>query len=264
MAIGIQIEHQAAAQVGEVLQSAGLREKRRLIALGRRPAVFDALVRHDPRDVNAPVLLRLRLIAQALERNAHFDFVAALGDAALRLEDEVGAEIGRLAAAGRPRRAARAFGERAIELDAERVDAEHQRLAAVVVGAQKDDDVIVGLDAIAIGERRAHGAGRRRGANAEVHRGRRIPHEHVGRVVGGRAVDRRVARKPGEHRRLRPHRFVEIAVDLDRLIDARRFDIERAAAPVIGPSRGAGRRHRRLRDRRRRDQQAPSRAIAVS
>ena len=51
-------------------------------------------------------------------------------------------------------------------------------------------------------------------------------------IVGGRAVDRRVAREPGEHRRLRPHRFIEVAVDLDRLIDARRLDIERSAAPV--------------------------------
>ena len=109
-----------------------------------------------------------------------------LGDAALRLEHVVRAQVGRLAAAGEAAepaaRPARAFDQRAIQLHAERVDAEDQRLPAVVEGAQEDDDVIVGLDAIAIRERGADRPGRRRGANAEVHRGRRIPHQHVGRL----------------------------------------------------------------------------------
>ena len=209
MAIGIQIEDQPAAQIGQALEPARLGEERRRIALGRRPTVFDALLRGHARDVDAPVLLRLRLIAQALERDAHLDVVAALGDTALRLEDEVLTVIRRLAAAGR-RGAARAFREGAVELDAERVHAKHQRLARVVIGTEEDDHVIVGLDAIAIGQRRANGAGRRRGANAEMNRGRRIPHEHVGGVIGRRAIDRRIARKPREHRGLRPHRLVQL------------------------------------------------------
>ena len=60
--------------------------------------------------------------------------------------------------------------------------------------------MIVGLDAIAIGERGANGSGRRRRANAEMNRRRRIPHEHIGGMIRGLAVDGRVARKPREHR----------------------------------------------------------------
>ena len=178
----IQIEDEPAAQVGEVLEPSGLREKRRGIAPGRRPAVLDALLRGDAGDVNAPVLLRLRLITQALERDPHLDVVTTLGEAALRLKDEVLAEIRRLAAARR-HGAARAFGKGAIELDAERVDAKHQRLARVVIGAEEDDDVIVGLDAIAIGKRGANGG-------------------------------------------LRPRGFVQVAVDINGLIDPWRLDVE--------------------------------------
>ena len=125
----IEIEHEPASQIGEVLEASRLREKRRRVTPGRRPAVFDALLRGDAGDVDAPVLLRLRLIAQALERDAHLDLVAALGEAALRLEDEVLAVIRRLAAAGCHGAAARAFSEGAIELNAERVHAKHERLA---------------------------------------------------------------------------------------------------------------------------------------
>ena len=51
----------------------------------------------------------------------------------------------------------------------------------------------VALDAIAIGKRGAHRAGRRRGAHAEVHGRRRIPDQHFGRVIRGRAVDGGIA-----------------------------------------------------------------------
>ena len=80
--------------------------------------------------------------------------------------------------------------------------------------------VIVGLDAIAIGQRGAH---RRRPApTARMPKCIAVGEYHTSTsvgVVGRRAVHRRVAREPGEHRRLRPHRLVELAVDLDRLID---------------------------------------------
>jgi hypothetical protein len=96
----------------------------------------------------------------------------------------------------------------------------------VVVSAQENDHVIVRLNAIAIGKRGADAARRRRGANAEVHGDRRVPHEHIGGVLGRCAINGGVARKPGQHGRLLPDGFAQTAIDIDRLIDPRRLDIE--------------------------------------
>ena len=115
-----------------------------------------------------------------------------------RLPDEVGAQI---VLSGRDVRSGNettGLALRAIGLHAERIDAEHQRAIAFVEGVEVDLDVVVGSDAVAIGERRCHGSVRLVGANAEVHRVRRIPDEHVGRVWRGARVDRRIEREARE------------------------------------------------------------------
>ena len=97
--------------------------------------------------MDAPVLLLRRLVADALEWNADLDLVAARGDVAFRLEDVVGIEVGRLAALRQATEAAtgsaRALRQGAIQLDAQRVSTKHERLAAIVIGAEEDDDVVV-------------------------------------------------------------------------------------------------------------------------
>ena len=74
----VEIEHQAAAQVVQPVERAGLRQKRRALPPGRRPAVLDALAGADPGDVQPPGLLGARLVAQALERDAELDLEAAV------------------------------------------------------------------------------------------------------------------------------------------------------------------------------------------
>ena len=49
---------------------------------------------------------------------------------------------------------------RAVHLHAERVDGEDERLAAVAEGAEEELHVVVGVDAIAIGQRGPHAVGR--------------------------------------------------------------------------------------------------------
>jgi hypothetical protein len=77
------------------------------------------------------------LVAQALERDPDFDFIAPVRDAAARLEDVVGTQV-RLFPAdhGAADESAGgdvgAFDHRAIPLHTEGVDGEHQRLFAVV------------------------------------------------------------------------------------------------------------------------------------
>ena len=85
-------------------------------------------------------------------------------------------------------------------------------------------DRVVVIDVIAIGERRVHGSRRRVRADAEVDRGRRIPHEHFRLVSGGPAIVRRILREAGQSRRLLPHRLRESSVDLDGCVESRNLD----------------------------------------
>src|SRR4029079_14446127 len=130
-------------------------------------------------DVKAPVLGGRRLVAQALERNADLDLVPEVGQMSLRVEDEIGAEVCRRAPAGHAAepgaRSISPFHESAVHLDAERVDAEHARLPAVVERGEEELDPVVVVHPIAIPERRAHAAGGRMGAHAEMDRRRGIP-----------------------------------------------------------------------------------------
>ena len=155
--------------------------------------------------------------------------------------DVVRREVGDLAAAleraeQRAAAVAGAFDQRAVRLDAERVDAEHERLPAVLERVQENLDGIVGVDAVAIGERRVDRAGRCVRLDAEVDRGRRVEDEDLRRILGGAAVDRRVLREAGEPRRLLPDGFVQHAVDGDTgggRVDARRRDVNLVVTSAV-------------------------------
>ena len=95
----IEIEHQAAAQVGEAVERARLREERALGAQRRRPAVLVAAALHAAQDVERPRLHAVGGEAQRLERDRDLDLVAVVGQPPLRLEDVVGREVGDLASA---------------------------------------------------------------------------------------------------------------------------------------------------------------------
>ena len=111
---------------------------------------------------------------------------------------------------------AAAFDQRAVRLDPERVDAEDQRLPAVLERIQEDLNRVVRIDAVAVRERRVYGARCRARLHAEVDRVRRVEHQHVGRIVGRTAVHRRVLREVGQPSGLLPDRFVQHPIDRDR------------------------------------------------
>ena len=119
-------------------------------------------------------------------------------------------------------------------------------------GRQDDLDVVVAVDLVAIGERRMHGAVRFERADPEVDRRRAIPDQHLGRVVGGAAVNREVLGETGEHRRLLPDRGGQRAVDRNVGGQSRQARIEVVGPTVVNRSRRArspgrnGRRRRRL------------------
>src|SRR5687768_2903865 len=113
-----------------------------------------------PDDMQRPVLRFLRLVAKRLEGNTDLDLIAEVGEPALGIEHEILAQIGRFTTADKsseasPSAAARALGEGAVELHAQRIDAEQQCLAPVVERAQVNLNGIVSLDAIALCQRRA-------------------------------------------------------------------------------------------------------------
>jgi hypothetical protein len=111
------------------------------------------------------------------------------------LEDVVGREVGHLAPAleraeGSAAAVVRTFDEHAVGLNAERVDAEDERLPSIFERVEENLDLIVGVDAIAVRERRVHGAGRSVRPDAEKDRGGGVEDEDFGEIVGGAAVDR--------------------------------------------------------------------------
>src|SRR5215510_2283566 len=99
--------------------------------------------------MDLPVLHVLRLIAKTLEWNLHFDLEATLHQSTLGEEDVVGREIGPFPGLGGAAVEA-ATGDvapldhDAVALYSQWVHREHERLAAVVVGAQQDLNDIVG------------------------------------------------------------------------------------------------------------------------
>ena len=237
----IQIEHQAPVQVGQAVDRSRLREERALGAQGRHPAVLLAAALHAAHDVERPRLHAVGGIAQRLERDGDLDLVAVGGQPPFRLIHVVGREVGDLAAAleraeERAATVVRSLDQRAVGLNPERVGAEDERLPAVVERVQENLDAIVGVDAIAVGERRVHGARSGVRLDAEVDRGRRVEHEDFGLVLGGAAVDGRVLREVGEPHRLLPRRLVQDAVDRDRCgrrVDARNRDVQLVVAPAV-------------------------------
>ena len=206
-----------------------LANERRRGALGHRPRFLIATVMHVPVDLQSPALRRRRRIAKARERDADLYDVTRVGHASLRLPDEVGAQI---VLAGRD--------VRAVGLHAERVDDEHERAIALVEGVEVDLDVVIGGDAVAVGERGGDRSARLEGADAEVDRVRRIPHADFGRVGRRTLIDRLVEREAGEQRGARPDRLVEPPVDVDVGLDARHGDADAAFAPIVDGQRIAG------------------------
>jgi hypothetical protein len=150
-------------------------------------------VLHLAGDVDSPPLLLRRLEAEALERDPDLDLVAVVGQTPLRLEHEVGAQVGGLPADHRVVEAVAAGGsglhQRAVRLDAERVHREDDacRPSSKV---EQDLDVVVRADLVAVRQRRVHLAVRLIGPDPEMHGGPRIPDQHLGRVRRGDAVHR--------------------------------------------------------------------------
>ena len=231
-------------KLGEAVERAGLREERALGAQRRRPAVLVPAALHAPDDVDRPRLHAVGGETQRLERDRDLDLVAFVGDASLRVVDVVGRQVGDLASALQPAEqgaaaVVAALDQRAVCLNAQRVDAEDQRLASVVERIQENLNRIVGVDAVAVGERGMDRAGGGVRLDSEVDRGRRVEDEDFGRVLGGAAVDRRVLREVGEPHRLLPHRFVEDAVDGDhrRRVEARQRHMYLIVAPAVDGDR---------------------------
>ena len=205
------------------------------------PAALDA-----PHHLQAPLLRVAGLVAQALERNPHLDLVAGFGQPPHGVEHEVGAQVRRLAPGGQSAEAAagaaaETFHQRAVGLHAERVGREHERLPPVVERAEVDLHVVVGVDAVAIGQGGPDGARSRARADAEENRGGRVPDEHRGLVLRGPAVGRRVLGEAGEARGLLPDRLVEMAVHLDRRLEPGDVDLDLVEpAVVLGAGGGHG------------------------
>jgi hypothetical protein len=188
-------------------------------------------------DVDAPALLRRRLIAQALERNPDLHLVAILREPALGLVDVVGAQVGQFAPYDRVVEAVAGGGaglhQCPVRLDAEGVHREDRRLAAVVEGAEQDLDVIVGADPVAIRERGVHAAVGLVGPDPEMDGGGRVPDQDLGRIGRGHAVHRRELGEAGEHRGVAPGILGEPSVHLDLGLESRRPGVQVPRPAVI-------------------------------
>src|SRR6185437_889156 len=200
---------------------------------------------HVTRYVEAPVLRRGCLIANALEWNAHFHFVTVRRHTTLRLPDEIRAEIRQRAASGCVVGSAESGGvvgsatlhQCSVGLTAERIHLEDECLTTVVKGAQQEFDAIFRVYVIAIGEIRMHGLVRFIRAHAEVDGGRRVPHQDFRRISRGHTIRWRELREAGESRRLLPLRLVQLAVHRDVAIQPRRRNAKLTCATVIGDGR---------------------------
>src|SRR5438552_18699836 len=112
-------------QAGQRLECSRLNEKAGVRAHDRSPGVFVPRVLRDANDLNAPVLSGAALVAQALEGDAHLDFIAPGSHVAGGLVDVVRIEIDHAiepeSRVGSARRAGEPFTAHAALLDAERV-----------------------------------------------------------------------------------------------------------------------------------------------
>ena len=247
--LGIQVEHQAAVQVGEPGELARLDQEARAGAHHRRPGVLVAGVLGDPHHLQPPVLRIGALVADALEGNPDLDLVAPGGQMPPGLVNEIGAEVDdAVEPAGRSAAAARGPGvlplaAHAVLLHPQGVHAELQGAAVVIVGVEQDLDVVVRRDIVAVGERGANDrAVALEGADAEIDRVRGVPDENFRGVVRRPAVDWPVLRESREPGRLSPRRLVEVAVDDDRGVDAGDPHVEVPGAAVVhGPGVGGDR-----------------------
>jgi len=127
------------------------------------------------------------------------------------------------------------FASHAVFLRSQRVDREQQRAAPVVEGVEQDLNLVVGVDVVAVGERRAHDvAVRLERPNAEVHRVGSIEDEDLGRVRRGPAIDGTVLREAREQRGLAPDRLVQHAVEANGFrLDARNPNLGLTQAAVV-------------------------------
>ena len=123
---------------------------------------------------------------------------------------------------------------RSILLNAVRVDAEEKRDLSRVVRIEKDLDLILTIDVVAVCMRRAHNvAVYLTRTNPEVDRFRRVPHQYLGGLVGRATIDWLILRKAGEPSCSAPYRLVEVAVDTGDCIDSRDIDVRASGAPAV-------------------------------
>ena len=149
------------------------------------------------------------LVAQALERDPHLDLVAFRRQSPLGIEDEVGAEVRDLAPggeAGEPARPAYASPP-----PARRRPGRRSGLTANTVACRPSWKVSRKISTASSASRRSRLARlartvpvAARGPDAEVDGRGRVPHQHLGRVLGRPPVDGRVLREPDQAGRLLP------------------------------------------------------------
>src|SRR6266446_4225139 len=150
---------------------------------------------HSPEDVQPPALNFRILVAKAFKWYPHLDFIPPIDDTSLRLEEvfriEIHASSERIDVPKSPagcRRTSRASSKlcapRSVLLDTIRIDAEEERDLSRVVGIEQDLDLILAVDVVAVGVRRAHDvAVNLSSANPEVDRVGRVPHQNFSGLV---------------------------------------------------------------------------------
>ncbi len=195
------------------------------------------MLRH-PHDLDAPILNRGALVAQALEWNADLDLEAARGDSALRFVDVVGVQIDdavKAAARVSPTRGAgNPLTADAVLLRAQRIDGKEERAAPIVERVEQDLNVVVGSDVVAVGEGRPHHvAVLLEGTDAEVDRIGCVEDEDLRRILSRPAVHGAILTEAREQCRLSPHILVEHAVDVDRGLDPRHAHVELTEVAVV-------------------------------
>src|SRR5215469_9463553 len=132
---------------------------------------------HVADDVDAPILRILLLELDAAEGNANLDFITVRREMPFRLVDEVGAEIDRRRP-GRSNVVPRAqdpFGDRAVLLHAERIDAKGNRMPTVNERREDDLDIVVAADLVPVGQGGVDGPMGLERTDSKVDRRRAVP-----------------------------------------------------------------------------------------
>ena len=114
------------------------------------PGVGVAGALHDAGDVESPGLRTASGIAEALEGNPDLDLVAPIGEPALRLPGEIGVLVD--ASGNEAADLAGALASHPVGLDTQRVDGEEECAAPVVEGVEVEDDVVVVVDVVPVGD----------------------------------------------------------------------------------------------------------------